>query len=150
MADNATIDIPINFDVGDVATSAYSASSVKIKMTHTYAGDLGGRLISPDATNIHLWQLGDGSVPPSTAASSCSQGGYDLELRDSGGGPVLTNTTEGTYCVGSNNDSLASGTGGIGDPYVFSRSNPGSIGIQGIATPIDPLSSFIGDSVVGT
>jgi len=40
LADNATIDIPISFDVGDVATAAYAANSVQVDITHTYAGDL--------------------------------------------------------------------------------------------------------------
>ena len=107
------------------------------------------RLLSPNGTNIHLWQLGDGTVPPSTASSNCSQGGYNLELRDSGGGAALTNLTENTYCIGANTDSLVSGTGGVSSPYTFSRSNPSDIGIQGVATPIDPLSSFVGQTVAG-
>ncbi|KAG1707638.1 Pesticidal crystal protein Cry22Aa [Nymphon striatum] len=149
LADNATIDIPVKFDVGDVATTAYAATSVKVDITHTYAGDLGGRLISPSGTNIHLWQLGDGTVPPSTASSNCDKGGYSLELRDSGGGAALTNLTENTYCVGTNNDTLTGGTGGTASPYTFNRSNPSDIGIQGIATPITPLSSFVGQAVAG-
>ncbi len=40
LADNAQIDIPITFDVGDIATVAYSVTQASIKITHTYAGDL--------------------------------------------------------------------------------------------------------------
>lgn len=75
LADNATIDIPIGFDVEDVATDAYAVDVVKVNMSHTYAGDLGGRLFSPSGASSHLWQLGDGSVAPSTGASNCGRDG---------------------------------------------------------------------------
>ena len=153
LADNASIDIGISFDVGDVATAAYSANGASVNITHTFPGDLGGRLISPDTTNIHLWQLGDGTVSPSTPSpSGCGlfgEGGYDLSFADGAGGGNLIQSNEGTFCTGSNDDNLLSGTGGTGDPYVFSRSNPSDAGIQGTADPIDALSSFVGDAVEG-
>jgi hypothetical protein len=84
LADNAQIDLPITYDVGDASTSAFTVSQVQIRATHTYAGDLGGKLITPDGTIAHLWQLGNGSVPPSTTASSCSKDGYDMTFQDTG------------------------------------------------------------------
>ncbi|MGJ8664661.1 MAG: Ig-like domain-containing protein, partial [Marinicella sp.] len=155
LQDLATQDIPITLDAGDVGdafTTAYTVRSAEFRLIHTYSGDLGGRLISPDNTNVHLWQLGNGTIPPSTGSggSSCNEGGYDIEFSDTGGGVNLTIANENVYCTGNTDYTVASGSGVIGDPYVFNVSNPGDPAIQGIATPIDPLSNFNGDNINGT
>jgi subtilisin-like proprotein convertase family protein len=152
LADNAQIDIPITFDVGDTATIAYTVTQASVKITHTYAWDLWGKLLTPDGTIAHLWQLGDGTVAPSTpTASNCNKGWYDMVFQDTGGGPILKQSNQWTYCIGTNLDTkVGSTTGWVGSPYVFSRSAPASIGVRGSATPINLLSTLAGHSVFGT
>lgn len=154
LVDLGSVDIPINFDVGDASTQIYLLESVSLEAIHTYAGDLGGKLISPAGTEIHLWQLGDGSISPSDDGngSSCDSGGYKIKFDDTIRTDQLTVATENTFCTGSNVDSLAenSGRGGIEEPFIFNRTNPNDPGIQGTAKPIDPFSKVTGENSQGS
>lgn len=148
LSDNSSINIPISFDVWGAATTAYQVKKVFVDITHTFAADLWAKLMSPDKTQIRLWQLGDGSVRPTNWASECDKWGYNFSLSDEEE-VALLNTTEKSFCVWKNYDTLVSWRGGVSSPYVFSHTHSKDQWIQWTAKPIDPLNSFVWDSVFG-
>lgn len=75
LADNAILNIPMDFNLGDEDTNLLAFDNASVKIDHTYAGDLGGRIFTPDNTNLHLWQLGDGTVAPNTSPSGVFRDG---------------------------------------------------------------------------
>ncbi len=146
LSDNETISIPVSFDVWTTATTAYRVERVGVDIDHTYAADLWASIISPWNNTIRLWQLGDGTVMPTDAASRCDKGWYAFELSDDAS-VILTNRTEDTFCIWENYDTLVSWQWWVASPYVFGSTDSSDPWIQWVAKPIDPLSTFVWDSV---